>query len=36
MDVFKLKTVLKRDNYKKSRKKQSFFVLFNKKRDYLI
>ena len=36
IDVFKHKAVLKRNNYKKSRKKRSFFVLFNKKRDYLI
>lgn len=36
IDVFKQKAVLKRNNYKKSRKKRSFFVLFNKKRDYLI
>ena len=36
IEVFKQKAVLKRNNYKKSRKKRSFFVLFNKKRDYLI
>ena len=36
IDVFKQKAVLKRNNYKKNRKKRSFFVLFNKKTDYLI
>ena len=36
IDVFKQKAVLKRNIYKKNRKKRSFFVLFNKKREYLI